>query len=159
MLSIYVFCVIITSNSFPINPVVLYGCETWSVTLRVDKKGWRCSGIMVLSRIYAPERDEVTGNWRTLHNEEIQDFSLLTKHYLGDPLRNEMGEACGTWEGKERDILTLLVGKPKGTNLLWRHRCKWEHNIKMGLKEIGQRPWIGLSWLRIGASGWFSSMR
>ena len=51
-------------------PVVLYGCETWSLTLRKERK-LRVFENMVLRRIFGPRRDEVTGEWRRLHNEEI----------------------------------------------------------------------------------------
>ena len=51
-------------------PVVLCGCETWSLTLREERK-LRVFENMVLRRIFGPRRDEVTGDWRRLHNEEI----------------------------------------------------------------------------------------
>ena len=50
-------------------PVVLYGCETWSLTLREEHR-LRVSENRVLRRIFGPKRDEVTGKWRELHNEE-----------------------------------------------------------------------------------------
>ena len=53
-------------------PVVLYGCETWSLTLRVERK-LRVFEIMVMRRIFGPRRDEVKGEWRRLHNEELND--------------------------------------------------------------------------------------
>ena len=53
--------------------VVLYGCETWSLTLREERK-LRVFENMVLRRIFGPSRDEVTGEWRTLHNEELSDL-------------------------------------------------------------------------------------
>ena len=49
-------------------PVVVYGCETWSMTLREERK-LRVFDNMVLRRIYGPRRDEVMGEWRRLHNE------------------------------------------------------------------------------------------
>jgi hypothetical protein len=54
-------------------PVVLYGCETWSLTLR-EKKKLRVFKNVVLRRIFGPRRDEVTGKWRRLHNEELNDL-------------------------------------------------------------------------------------
>jgi len=54
-------------------PVVLYGCETWSLTLREGRK-LRVFGNMVLRRIIGPRRDEVTVEWRRLHNEELNDL-------------------------------------------------------------------------------------
>jgi len=52
---------------------VLYGCETWSLTLR-DERKLRVSENIVLRRIFGPRRDEVPGEWRRLHNEEINDL-------------------------------------------------------------------------------------
>ena len=54
-------------------PVVLYGCETWSLTLR-EKRKLRGFENMVLRRIFGPGRDEVKGEWRRLQNEELNDF-------------------------------------------------------------------------------------
>jgi len=54
-------------------PVVLYGCETWSLSLREERK-LRVFENMVLRRIFGPRRDEVRGEWRRLHNEEVNDL-------------------------------------------------------------------------------------
>ena len=54
-------------------PFVLYGCETWSLTLREESK-LRVMENMVLRRIFGPRRDEVMGEWRRLHNEELNDL-------------------------------------------------------------------------------------
>ena len=73
-------------------PVVLYGCETWLLSLREERK-LRVFENMVWRRIFGPRRDEVTGEWRRLHNEE-----LLTQYCAGDKIeKNEMGWACGTY--------------------------------------------------------------
>jgi hypothetical protein len=56
-------------------PVVLYGCETWSVTLREEHR-LRVFENRVLSRIFGPKRDEVTGEWRKLHSEELHNLYL-----------------------------------------------------------------------------------
>ena len=57
----------------PIWPVVLYGCEIWSLTLREERK-LRVFENMVLRRIFGPSKDEVTGECRRLHNEELNDL-------------------------------------------------------------------------------------
>ena len=54
-------------------PVVFYGCETWSLTLQ-EKRKLRVFENMVLRRVFGPRRDEVTGEWRRLHNEELNDL-------------------------------------------------------------------------------------
>jgi hypothetical protein len=54
-------------------PVVLYGCETWSLTLRKEDR-LRVVETRVLEKIFGPKRDEVTGGWRKLHNEELHNL-------------------------------------------------------------------------------------
>jgi len=54
-------------------PVVLYGSGAWSLTLREERK-LRVFENMVLRRIFGPRREEVTGEWRRLHNEELNDL-------------------------------------------------------------------------------------
>ena len=54
-------------------PAVLYGCETWSLTLREERR-LRVFENRVLRRIFMPKRDEVTGEWRKLHSEELNDL-------------------------------------------------------------------------------------
>ena len=60
-------------NETIILPVVLYGCETWSLTLRKERK-LRVFENRVLRRIFGTRRDEVTGEWRRLHNEELNNL-------------------------------------------------------------------------------------
>jgi hypothetical protein len=55
--------------------------------------------------------------------------------------------------GEERKVYKGLVGKPKGKRPLGRPRRRWEDRIRMDLREIGLRVWIGFDWLRIGAGG------
>ena len=57
-------------------PVVLYGCETWSLTLREERR-LRVFENRVLRRVFGPKRDEVTGEWRKLHHEELNDLYSL----------------------------------------------------------------------------------
>jgi len=54
-------------------PVILFGCETWSLTLREERR-LRMYENRVLRRIFGPKKDEVTGEWRKLHNEELNDL-------------------------------------------------------------------------------------
>jgi hypothetical protein len=54
-------------------PVVLYGCETWSLTLREEHR-LKVFENRMLRRIFGPKRDEVTGEWSKLHNEELRDL-------------------------------------------------------------------------------------
>jgi hypothetical protein len=88
-------------------PVVLYGCETWSVTLR-EKHRVSVFENRVLRRIFGPKRDKVTGEWRRLCKEKLQ---ALTPHQIlfrNQIKKNEMGRAYRTYEGKEKCILKLV---------------------------------------------------
>jgi len=75
-------------------PVVLYGCETWSLKLR-EERMLRVSENWVLRRIYGPKRDEVTGDWRKVLNDELNDlYSSTNIVRVINSEKNEMGGAC-----------------------------------------------------------------
>jgi len=92
----------------------------------------------VLKRIFGPKRDKVTGEWRKLHNVELNDF--LTKYYSGDQIENYVSRACSTFLGERR----VLVGKPEGRRLFWRPGHEWEDNVKKDLIEVLGR--VGVAW-------------
>ena len=102
-------------------PVVLYGCETWSLTLREERK-LRVFENMVLRRIFEPRRDEVTGEGRRLHNEELNDL------YSSPNIVRVIKSRIMRWAvhvahmGEERGAYRALVGKPAGKRPLWRPR-------------------------------------
>ena len=76
-------------------PVVLYGCETWSLTLREERR-LRVSENRELRRIFGPKREEVTREWRKLREE------LLTQYCAGDKIeKNELGGACSAYGREE----------------------------------------------------------
>jgi hypothetical protein len=78
-------------------PVVLYGCETWSLILREERR-LRVFENRVLRRIFGPRRDELTGDWRRLHNEELNDLYSSPNIVPGDKIKkDEMGWACGSY--------------------------------------------------------------
>ena len=82
--------------------VVVYGCETWSLTLREERR-LRVFENRMLRRVFVPKRDEVTGEWRKLHNEELSDlYSLPNILRVVKIEKNEMGGACGAYGGGER---------------------------------------------------------
>ena len=82
-------------------PVVLYGSETWSLKLREERRQ-RLFENRVLRRIFGPKKDERVGDWRKLHNEELNDV-LLTKYYSGDQIdRNEIGGTRSKYREGER---------------------------------------------------------
>ena len=113
--------------------VVLYGCETWSLTLREERR-LRVFENRVLRRVFGPKRDEVTGEWRKLHN----DGSVLLTEYCAVVKSRRMrwaGHVARMGEG--RGVYRVLVGKPEGKRPLGRPRRRWEDNIKMDLQEVG----------------------
>jgi len=116
--------------------VFLYGCETWSLTLREECRE-RVFGNRVLRRIFGPQRDEVTGEWRKLHKEKLNDmYSSPNIEWVIKSRRMRWAGhvAC---MGKGRGVYRVLVGKPEGRRLLGRPRHRWEDNIKMDLQEVG----------------------
>jgi hypothetical protein len=63
-------------------PVLLYGCETWSLTFREEHR-LRLSENRTLRKVFGPKRDEVTEEWRRLHNDKLNALYSLTKYYFG----------------------------------------------------------------------------
>jgi hypothetical protein len=88
----------------------------------------------VLRRVFGPKRDEVTGEWRKLHNEAFSDLYPLLNIVRVVKLR-WAGHVARMGEG--RGVHRVLVGKPEGKRPLGRPRPRWEDNIKMDLQEVG----------------------
>ena len=131
-------------------PVVLYGCETWSLTAREERK-LRVFENMVFRRIFGPRRDEVTGEWRRLHNEEL--IGLYSSPNIVRVKSRRMRWAGHVARmGEERGAYRVLVGKPEGKRPLGRPRRRWVDNIRMDLQEVGcgYVDWIGLAQDRDG---------
>jgi hypothetical protein len=108
-----------------------------------------------LRRIFGPARDEATGEWRTLHNKELNDqcsspniirvIKQRRMRWVGHVAR--MGEKTGAYR--------ILVGRPEGRQPLGRPRQRLEDNIEMDLEEVGWGTWTRLIWLRMGTGGGF----
>jgi len=107
----------------------------------------------VLRRIFGPKRDEVTGDWRKLHNEVLNDMYSSPNTFWVIKSRRLRWVAHVARMGERRGVYSILVGKPEGKRPLGRPRRRWEDNIKMDLQEMGYRVWTGSSWLRIGRGG------
>ncbi|KAJ4444245.1 hypothetical protein ANN_06036 [Periplaneta americana] len=127
-------------------PVVLYGCETWTLTLREEHR-LRVFENKALRKIFGAKRDEVTGEWRKLHNTELHAlYSSL------DIIRNIKSRRL-RWAGhvarmgESRNAYRVLVGRPEGKRPLGRPRRRWEDNIKMDFREVGydDREWVNLA--------------
>ena len=91
----------------------------------------------VLRRIFGPKRDEVTGQWRKLHHEEINDPNCSPNivRVIKSRRMRWVGHVARMGEG--RGMYKVLVGTPEGKRPLGRPRLRWEDNIKMDLQEVG----------------------
>jgi hypothetical protein len=100
----------------------------------------------VLRRIFGPKRDEVTGEWRKLHNAELHNL------YSSPEIIRQVKSRRMRWAGhvarmgEERKLYKLLVGKLEGKRPMGRPRSRWEDGIRMDLMEIG---FGGVDWIRL----------
>jgi hypothetical protein len=94
----------------------------------------------VLRRIFGPMREEVTGGWRRLHNEELHNLSstdIITVTHKGVGHAENMGEMINAY---------ILAGKPEGKITLGRPRRRWENNTSMHLRGI---VWKVVDWIHL----------
>ena len=133
-------------------PVVLYGCETWSLTLREERR-LRVFENRVLRRVFGRKRVEVTGEWRKLNNEELNDLYSLPNivrvvksrrmRWAGHVARRGEDEVCtGCWWGSLRERVHWGDQDVDGRIIL-----RW---IFRKLEGVAGTGW---SWLRIGTGG------
>jgi hypothetical protein len=133
-------------------PVVLYGCETWSLTLR-EAHRLRVFENRVPRKIFGPKRDEVTGQWRKLHNEELRDLYsspsmiriIKSRRIRWAGMYHEWGRRgprVGYWWESQRERVHYEDQDIGGWIILGWILERWEGVM-----------WTGLVWLRIGTGG------
>jgi hypothetical protein len=116
---------------------------------RVFEKGVFENGVFenrVLRRIFARKRDEGTGEWRKLHNEELHDLYSASNIVRVIKSRRMRWAGHVARLGKGRDVYRVLVGNPEGKRPLGRPRRRWEDNIKIDIQEVGCR---GMDWIEL----------
>jgi hypothetical protein len=133
-------------------PVVLYVCETWSLTLREEQR-LRVVGNRVLRRIFGPKMDEATGEWRRLHNEKLNN--LYSSPNIIRVIKSRIMRCAGhvARMGLKKGAYMILVGRPEGRRPLGRRRRRWKDKLNWIFKKCDGWAWTELSWLGIGTCG------
>jgi hypothetical protein len=107
----------------------------------------------VLRKIFGLKRDKVTGEWRKLHNEDLNEL-YSTPNIISVIKSRRMGlaghVAC---MGERRGAYMVLVGIPEGKRPFGRPIQRWEHDIQLNVQKVGWRLCSGLIWLRTGTGG------
>ena len=117
-------------------PVVLYECESWSLTLREECR-LKVFKKRMLRRIFGPKRNEMAGEWKKLHNEELNDLYSSPNIVWAIKSRRMRWERHVACMEVKRGVCMILVRKSAGKGPLGRPRRRWEDNIKMDLQEVG----------------------
>ena len=117
-------------------PAVLYGFETWSLTLREERR-LRVFENRVLRRIFGSKKDGVTGEYRKLYNDELNDLYCSPNiiRVVKSRRMRWVGHVARRVCGRQERCIQGLVDKPKGKRSLGGSRRRWEDNIKLDLQE------------------------
>jgi len=113
----------------------LYGCGSWSLTLKKELR-LRVFENRVLRRIFGLTRDEVTGEWRKLHDEGLNNLYCSPSIFWVIKSRKMRWTGHVARMGERRGVYRVLVGKPEGKKPHGIPRHRWEDNIKMDLQEV-----------------------
>jgi hypothetical protein len=129
-------------------PLVMYGCETLSLTLREERR-LRVFENRLLRRIFEPKKNAVTGQWRKQRNEEINDLCCSPNNFRVIKSRRMRWAEHLAGLGERRGIYKDFVGKPEVKRPLGRPRRRWKDNIKIDIKEGGMG---GMDWIELAAT-------
>jgi len=127
----------------------LYGCKTWSLTLR-EERWLRAFENRVLRRIFGPKRDEVTGEWRTLHNMELNDLYSLRNIILMVKSRRMRQAGHAARMGDRRGVYRVWWGNLQGRDRLGDPDVDGRIILRWIFKKWDVGVWTGSIWLRIG---------
>jgi hypothetical protein len=145
--------VLVTAAAVPTSTPETICVSIKSLKLREEHR-LRVSENRVLRKIFGPKRDEMTGGWRKLYNEELHNLysspSIIISRIIKSRRMQWVGPVARMVES--RTAYRISVGKPEGKRRLGRPKRWWVDNIKIDIREIG---WGGVDWisLRIGTSG------
>jgi hypothetical protein len=124
----------------------LYGCETWYLTLKEERR-LRVFENRVLRKLFGPKSDKVRGEWRKLHNVELNDRYSLPNIVRVIKSRKIRWAVDVARTREKRGLYRVLVRKPEGKRPLGRPMRRWEDNIMMDPQEVccGVMDWIDLA--------------
>jgi hypothetical protein len=134
------------------------GCETWSLALW-EQHRLRVFENRVLRRVFGPKRDEVTGEWRKLHNKEIHDIYSSINIISQIKSRRMRWAGHAARMGKERRVYKVLEGMSEGKSPLGRSRIDGRMASEWILGTLASELWSGFGWLRILRGGRLLRMR
>ena len=123
-------------------PVVLYGCETWALT-KTQENRFRVFENKVLRKIFGARKDKVSGEYRKLHNHELEELYKSPSIVRIIKSRRLRWAGHVARMGEERTARRIFAGKPRSKRPLGRPRRRWEDNVLQDLEEIGRNQ---MSW-------------
>jgi len=126
--------------------VVLYGCETWALTVKEERR-LRLFENKELGRSFGPKRDEVTEEWKKLHTEQLNDLYSSPNIFRVIKSRRMRWMGNVARIGKGKGVCRVWMRKPEGKRPMGRPRSRWEDNIKVDFQEVGcgGTDWIELA--------------
>jgi len=129
-------------------PVILYGCGTWSLTLREEQRLMAVEN-KVQRRIFGRKRDEITGEWRKIHNEELNDLYSPSIVQVIKSRRMKWASAVAR-VGDSGGACRVLVGGTREKDLLGDPLIGGSIILKWILRKWHVGAWTGSVWLRTG---------